>query len=42
MLQARCFAMPELAEVASALDGQPLKLPGMRWHMSVGLKVFVR
>ena len=34
--------VPELAEVAAALDGQPLEFPGMRWHMSVGLKVFVR
>ena len=34
--------VPELSEVAAALDGQPLELPGMRWHMSVGLKVFVR
>jgi len=34
--------VPELTEVAAALDGQLLELPGMRWHMSVGLKVFVR
>ena len=26
--------VPELAEVAAALDGQLLELPGMRWHMS--------
>lgn len=34
--------VPELTDVAAALNGQPLELPGMRWHMSVGLKVFVR
>lgn len=34
--------VPEPAEVAAALDGQTLELPGVRWHMSVGLKVFVR
>ena len=34
--------VPELAEVAAALDGQTLELPGMRWHIGVGLKVFVR
>jgi len=34
--------VPELADVAAALDGQTLDLPGMRWHIGVGLKVFVR
>ncbi|HSP91902.1 MAG TPA: hypothetical protein VLN08_13390 [Vicinamibacterales bacterium] len=34
--------VPELADVAAALDGQLLELPGMRWHIGVGLKVFVR
>ena len=34
--------VPELTEVAAALDGQLLELPGMRWHICIGLKVFVR
>jgi hypothetical protein len=34
--------VPGLPEVAAALDGQPLELPGMRWRTLVGVKLFVR
>ena len=33
---------PELPEVAAALDGQPLELPGARWRAIIGVKLFVR
>jgi hypothetical protein len=31
-----------VSDVAAALDGQPLQLPGMRWNTLVGVKLFVR
>ena len=34
--------VPEVAEVAAALDGQSLDLPGMRWSTLVGVKLFLR
>jgi hypothetical protein len=34
--------VPEVSEVAAALDGLTLELPGTRWHALVGLKLFVR
>ena len=33
---------PAVSDVAAALDGQPLQLPGMRWNTLVGVKLFVR
>jgi hypothetical protein len=33
---------PEVPEVAAALDGQPLELPGVRWKTFVGVKLLVR
>ena len=33
---------PEVPEVAAALDGQPLELPGVRWRAVIGVKLFVR
>ena len=34
--------VPEVADVATALDGQPLELPGTRWSTLVGVKLFLR
>ena len=34
--------VPEVPEVAAALDGQLLQLPGTRWRTLVGLKLFLR
>jgi hypothetical protein len=34
--------VPEVPEVAAALDGQLLELPGTRWRTLVGLKLFLR
>jgi hypothetical protein len=34
--------VPEVYEVAAALDGQPLELPGLRWSTLVGVKLFLR
>jgi len=34
--------VPEVADVAAALDGQPLELPGTRWSTLVGVKLFLR
>jgi hypothetical protein len=34
--------VPEVSDVAAALDGQPLELPGTRWHTLVGVKLFLR
>jgi len=33
---------PEVAEVATALAGLPLELPGTRWRMIAGVKLFLR
>jgi hypothetical protein len=34
--------VPEVDEVAAALDEQPLELPGIRWSTLVGVKLFLR
>ena len=34
--------VPELSDVAAALSGQPLELPGTPWRTLVGLKLFLR
>jgi hypothetical protein len=34
--------VPEMFELAAALDGQPLELPGTRWRTLVGVKLFLR
>jgi hypothetical protein len=34
--------VPDMPEVATALDGRPLELPGTRWCTLVGVKVFLR
>ena len=34
--------VPDVPEVAEALDGQLLQLPGSRWRTLVGLKLFLR
>ena len=34
--------VPEVPDVASALAGQPLELPGTRWRTLVGVKLFLR
>jgi len=34
--------VPDVPDVAAALAGQPLELPGTRWRTLVGVKLFVR
>ena len=34
--------VPEVSDVAAALAGQPLELPGTRWRTLVGVKLFLR
>jgi len=34
--------VPDVPDVAEALDGLPLELPGTRWHTFVGVKLFLR
>lgn len=33
---------PELSEVSGTLGVQPLELPGTRWHLFFGARIFVR
>ena len=33
---------PEAPDLAAALEGQPLELPGARWRAVIGVKLLVR